>query len=188
MQILFYLLSHQNKRELSLTDLTKLLNRSKTTVHHHVQALEKSGILIGRTEKTKNYKVKFYIVKPEIASLFSSSSQINLHINHNNQSQQQEAFYYIKAFSAFFYSILERYATFINNITSVTNLGLMKGAVVFCLTDEPGSKQLLQQITESLNSIPNITNKLQPNADSWAFMMAVVPYGKMIDIDLQKGL
>ena len=177
MQILFYLLIFG---ELSLSELTKMLGKTKSTIHHHTKYLEdeKIRILLSREQITKNYKEKFYEINPVIMDFIKSKEKIDDAIS-QRQIKKDHLIYFFQSFTAFMYSIMQRFIHYIKNSPDELPSKVFKSSIRINITDFGQYKKKMRAINEIFKDLPKESMYSKPSKNSYAIFTICLPYGEI---------
>ena len=184
MQLLFYLISFG---EQSLTSLSRLLGKPKTTVHHHTRSLEEKGILLVRKEKVKNYVENYYRLNDQILRAIAQQQALQKAVDKGEISKENIASMF-KAFSAFTYAILERFSTYFLKSFDPSKDALEKATFQLSITTYEKYWKIIKKIKEFAAELDqeDKVQEIKAPKDSWALIVIGVPYSKMFEDVLSK--
>ncbi len=184
MQIFFYLVTFQ---EISLSDLSSILRKPKTTVHHHVRQLEKKGILIAREETVKNYKEKYYSLNSDLMSFIREHGSEEHSIDNENFSIVHVV-HAIKAYSSFLHAILERFAVIVETEHEQWKDTFLHSNFMIVVTSQEKYSRIMEKIKEAINSESSSDEQAScVDENSWVIALAGMPYGLLFR-DLMKKI
>lgn len=177
MQILFYLLTFG---ELSLSDLTKMLRKTKSSVNHHTLKLEdnKVGILLSRERLTKNYKEKFYRINPAILTFLKSKEKIDYAIE-KEKFDKKHLIFLFQSFTMFMYSIMQRFINYIKDSPNKLPPKAIRSSIRIHITDYKQSKKIINEINEIFRDLPQESIYSSPSKNSYAIFTIGLPYGEI---------
>ncbi|MFX1252436.1 MAG: winged helix-turn-helix domain-containing protein [Promethearchaeota archaeon] len=186
MQIYFFLSSFG---ELSLTNLSKVLKRSKTTVHHHTRTLEKKGILIAREEKKKHWVEKYYQMNPEIEHfiLLEEKQDQSQAIAEGRISKKhiQNA---IRSIGMTIYSMLNQFVDYLEE-QPIEDLATQKlgTAISLSIKGRKEAEDFLEMIDKYIKKWKKPKeDETPPIEDLLAIITVVLPYGEIFKEILEK--
>ena len=184
MQILFYLLTFG---ELSLSELTKMLGKTKSTINHHTKYLEekKVGILLSREQLTKNYKEKLYRINPIILDFFKSKENID-YATKKGRLDKSHLIFLFQSFTAFMYSIMQRFIHYINDNPSKLPPKALRSSIRIHITDYEQYKKKINAINEIFKDLPVESIYSTPSKNSYAIFTICLPYGEIFKSIIKK--
>ncbi len=177
MQILFYLLTFG---ELSLSDLTKMLGKTKSTINHHTLNLEdkRIRILLSREQLTKNYKEKFYRINPTILDFFESKEKIDYAIEKEKLDKKHLIFLF-QSFTTFMYSIMQRFINYIKDHPNKLPPKAIRSSIRIHIIDYKQYKKKINEINEIFEDLPQESIYSPPSKNSYAIFTISLPYGEI---------
>ncbi len=176
MQIFFYLITFQ---ELSLSELALVLQKPKTTVHHHVRFLEKKKVLISREVSVKNFKEKIYSLNPTLVDLIQDQGTVMKESEgYDAEFSLTHMIHAVRAFSAFILSIMERFATLMEIEGDHLKETFTDSFFMILIKPKDTYLEIIEKIKEIMNSEDN-TSESQLDEDTWVITLSGTPYGML---------
>ncbi|MFX0062466.1 MAG: winged helix-turn-helix domain-containing protein [Candidatus Hermodarchaeota archaeon] len=186
MQIYFFLSSFG---ELSLTNLSTALKRSKTTVHHHTRTLEKKGILIAREEKKKHWIEKYYQMNPEIEHfILLEEKQDQKQAIAEGRILKKHVQNAIRSIGMAVYSMLNQFVDYLEE-QPIERLAAQKlgTAISLSIKGRKEAEDFLEMLDTYINKWKKAKeDKKTPIEDLLAIFTVVLPYGEMFKEILEK--
>jgi DNA-binding transcriptional ArsR family regulator len=168
--------------ELSLSRLTILMNKSKTTIHHHTRALEKNGIVLTREQETKNYREKYYRIHPELQNLMISDEELSLEDLDLKKALRNLSHLY-RAFSAFVYSMMNRFSDYLTKYDISDFDQIPENSLSIHIVERKEYLKILKNLRGSISKIDGKSLDPSKARDSYAIVTLFMPYGELFSID-----
>ncbi|TXT53777.1 MAG: hypothetical protein BAJALOKI2v1_870013 [Promethearchaeota archaeon] len=182
MHLFFYLSTFG---EMSLSELSNVLNKPKSTINHHTLFLEEKGILIARERKVKNYTEKLYSLHSSLLKLLEKQKNLEEAILKGDISTK-DLLVFFKSFTAYIYSVLQRFNSyflehpkeFIKKSSEIT--------LSLSILEPKHYKKTIREINKIISD--NSLNKKNrvPGKNSYGIFTFSLPYGKIFEDFLKK--
>jgi len=184
MQIILYLFIFH---EISLSQMTELLQRPKTTLHHHLNQLENENYIESREQKTKNYREKLYKIHPYLLKFIKSEDnlmKINIKTN-----QKHTLMFIIKSFSTYITTVLDRLFNLVN-ISSENNVESLNEVFLRVYHIEKNqyqsAREKITQLFQDLKKEKIISTKKAHLKESYIIFNIFAPYGNLFSSFFRK--
>jgi DNA-binding transcriptional ArsR family regulator len=179
MQILFYLTIF---RELTLSELTQYLAKSKTTIHHHMKKLEEKRYLTVREKVTRNYKEIVYSIQPDIIHFIEGKKNLRQALEAGRLTPRHLAVLF-QSYSSFVLAVLQRFALYLERQPDQITTEIPQSLLQMVVTDAKTYQKTLGRLQRLLNNAAKskMAASQPPPAESYAIFAMCVPFGKLFE-------